>query len=487
MRALRILFTLGALLAAAPALAQNPTTNVFGLDFTANNTQGVSAATHARIRYNSGTNQFEQSLNGAAYVSLSTSTGNWTFNGNNADLTGAGAMGIGNIGPTATSIVFGPTAITWKAATAMSMSAQSATNTTSLTINPNVADGASSVAVLINNLTTFALNSGAAILQLKNNGTLLGSLMPVTNTLPSASDGLRVQGNTTAPAIELSQTGGAFLAYNTSYWAAGNGRVLGTDTVGLINLQSGNLSLTIFQGTPDTDNTRDWGLVGTRWRTLAGARMMTGVQSVGFSATPAFNCTTTNTIHFGAVTANVTGPTMVDGAAGESCTIVFLKDATTNIYTVSGWGANVQVNGGVITLPQTASSTVEVTFVWDSALATPAWVLQNPSIGTSYIAVTGGIGFQNSWVDFGGAQMTVAYTKDVFGFVHLRGTMKSGTVNTTAFTLPVGYRPSGTAGFAVPSNGAYGQVEVDSGGNVVLRIGSNVYAYLDTITFYGAQ
>jgi hypothetical protein len=55
-------------LAAAPAMAQ--TTNVFGIDFTANNGQAVSGATHARLRYNSGTGVIEVSYAGAAYTAL---------------------------------------------------------------------------------------------------------------------------------------------------------------------------------------------------------------------------------------------------------------------------------------------------------------------------------------------------------------------------------------------------------------------------------
>lgn len=49
----------------------------------------------------------------------------------------------------------------------------------------------------------------------------------------------------------------------------------------------------------------------------------------------------------------------------------------------------------------------------------------------------------NSWVDYGGAFALIAYRK-VGDIVQLRGTAKDGTLNTTAFTLPVGFRPAAT-------------------------------------------
>ena len=49
----------------------------------------------------------------------------------------------------------------------------------------------------------------------------------------------------------------------------------------------------------------------------------------------------------------------------------------------------------------------------------------------------------NSWVAYSGSNPVPAAVKDMMGFVHLRGAMKSGTYTggTTLFTLPVGMRP----------------------------------------------
>lgn len=98
-------------------------------------------------------------------------------------------------------------------------------------------------------------------------------------------------------------------------------------------------------------------------------------QSVAFSATPAFDPTAGNFIHFGAVTGNVTGPTMVSGQAGEKCTVVMVKDATAGTYTVStSWGSNVRMDSTALAFTSGSGSLIVLTFTWDDRLSTPAWV-----------------------------------------------------------------------------------------------------------------
>lgn len=50
--------------------------------------------------------------------------------------------------------------------------------------------------------------------------------------------------------------------------------------------------------------------------------------------------------------------------------------------------------------------------------------------------------FENSWVN--GSTETVAFYKDPWGVVHLKGKATGGTINTVIFTLPTGNRPSNT-------------------------------------------
>lgn len=97
---------------------------------------------------------------------------------------------------------------------------------------------------------------------------------------------------------------------------------------------------------------------------------------------------------------------------------------------------------------------------------------------------TGNAAFQNGWVNFGGSNASASYYKDPFGIVHLKGTVKSGTINTVVFTLPAGYRPQEAEIFAVSNNGAFGLVTVQPDGTVNHSGGgSNVYLTLSGITF----
>jgi hypothetical protein len=84
----------------------------------------------------------------------------------------------------------------------------------------------------------------------------------------------------------------------------------------------------------------------------------------------------------------------------------------------------------------------------------------------------------NSWVDYGGSNALLAYRK-VGDVVQLRGTGKDGTLNTTAFTLPVGYRPTASYRFGT----ADGTTTVDSSGNVAFFAGSSTIFSVDGVFF----
>jgi hypothetical protein len=61
--------------------------------------------------------------------------------------------------------------------------------------------------------------------------------------------------------------------------------------------------------------------------------------------------------------------------------------------------------------------------------------------------------------------------------------IKSGTMNTTAFTLPAGYRPGAQGIFGTNSNGGFGSVEISNAGAVTPTVGANGYVSLDTVCF----
>jgi hypothetical protein len=107
----------------------------------------------------------------------------------------------------------------------------------------------------------------------------------------------------------------------------------------------------------------------------------------------------------------------------------------------------------------------------------------DPLTPEAWIGVSGGIGFANSWVNYGPGYPSAAYCKDAGGFVHLTGLVKSGTVGATIFTLPAGYRPSNQLSFACVSNSAFGQLVINSSGTVFVYIGNNTSVSLDGVTF----
>jgi hypothetical protein len=86
--------------------------------------------------------------------------------------------------------------------------------------------------------------------------------------------------------------------------------------------------------------------------------------------------------------------------------------------------------------------------------------------------------FTNTWAAGGTAPGFILIGR----VVYLRGTMTAGTANATAFTLPVGYRPSLADWFACTSTGTTSvEVNVTAGGAVVP--GASVGVWLSNITF----
>lgn len=104
---------------------------------------------------------------------------------------------------------------------------------------------------------------------------------------------------------------------------------------------------------------------------------------------------------------------------------------------------------------------------------------RSQSSNEEYQSVT----YANSWVDYGGTHNSAGYYKDKAGNVHLQGMVKSGTIGQTIFTLPTGYRPAKTLVFTVPSNGAFGVLEVQTDGDVVATTGNNTYVSLEGVSF----
>jgi hypothetical protein len=91
--------------------------------------------------------------------------------------------------------------------------------------------------------------------------------------------------------------------------------------------------------------------------------------------------------------------------------------------------------------------------------------------------------FTNSWANIGSGSPVAQYWFDRRGNVRLQGRISAGAIGSSAFTLPVGYRPSVTMVFAVSSNGAFGEVVIQPTGVVIPNVGSNVSFNLNAISF----
>ena len=90
------------------------------------------------------------------------------------------------------------------------------------------------------------------------------------------------------------------------------------------------------------------------------------------------------------------------------------------------------------------------------------------------VGTSGEPAFAGTWANTGGAYNTLAFYKDPWNRVHIKGHISSGTLNTATFTLPIGYRPSATIELGTIANTAFARLEISSVGVVLPVSGSNV-------------
>ena len=104
-------------------------------------------------------------------------------------------------------------------------------------------------------------------------------------------------------------------------------------------------------------------------------------------------------------------------------------------------------------------------------------------IGTDWTALS----LNTGWVNFGGSYQTAEYKK-VGDLVFLRGLIArtSGTA-TLIGTLPSGYRPILNPLFIVATNTGYGEIEINSPGQISWRTGGVGYLSLDGLIFSTTQ
>jgi hypothetical protein len=92
--------------------------------------------------------------------------------------------------------------------------------------------------------------------------------------------------------------------------------------------------------------------------------------------------------------------------------------------------------------------------------------------------------FEHSWVNYGAPYSNAAFMMLPDGFVQLHGMIKSGTLSSSAFTLPPGFRPAAAHEFLVFSNGSTGRITVGSDGTVTpVSPASNLSVSLEQVRF----
>ncbi len=96
------------------------------------------------------------------------------------------------------------------------------------------------------------------------------------------------------------------------------------------------------------------------------------------------------------------------------------------------------------------------------------------------IGGSGEPGFAGAWVNYD-SRVAAFYRRGER--IYLQGVVKSGTVGSAIFTLPLGYRPAHTHIFPVVANDLFGAVHVAETGAVTHYLGSNVYVDLAPINF----
>jgi len=110
-----------------------------------------------------------------------------------------------------------------------------------------------------------------------------------------------------------------------------------------------------------------------------------------------------------------------------------------------------------------------------------------PAVADASWNVVGDAGkpaFQNSWVNYPtGGWPTAAYRIDSEGWVIMRGLLTGGLNNTTAFTLPVGYRPAFTQMIRSNAADGAGYVAITSDGRVTPFGSSLTHFSLGQISF----
>lgn len=146
----------------------------------------------------------------------------------------------------------------------------------------------------------------------------------------------------------------------------------------------------------------------------------------------------------------------IPNTTGANADIIFANACTgvNSTVTVKSRGANAGNAAGVgVTFGETRTVRHDGESVYGVAAEPGPWL---------------GVTFQNGWTNYGGAPTYVtAKFRKASDRVEVRGAVKSGTVGTVIFTLPVGFRPAEKFIALADNNGSFGRLEVGTDGTVL--------------------
>lgn len=225
---------------------------------------------------------------------------------------------------------------------------QSATNTTALTIKPDVADGASSIALVLNSATTM---SSGLIAQIQNGGTRVGA---ISKALIQPS-GMRIQGDTGNTYLELSSAS-TYLGFGSTTLQVTTGQVIANGTL----VANGS-------SVPVSDAGAALGALSTQWSAVYAYAYNTKAQSITAAASNAINPASGSFVKLNLQSAtNVTSMTISAGTDGQELVVQVIQPAAGTAATmVTSW-TNVSFAGGAGSFTPTLGKRDVYSFIYDA-------------------------------------------------------------------------------------------------------------------------
>jgi hypothetical protein len=219
--------------------------------------------------------------------------------------------------------------------------ASSSTNTTGIALAPNVADGASSVALDLNTGAALA-NSTSKFLRIRNNSTEVGSI----RLSQFAAGGIRIVGDSAA-FMELSLNGASALGYNSNFISVGTSAI----SVNGANLLS--------------DTATTLGSAATPWPSVFASKNITTPQSNTMTGTVTITPSSSFVKQTYTSATNVTALTISAGTDGQELIVELIQPGAGTAATMVTTWANVSFAGGVGAFTATLGKRDVYTFQYD--------------------------------------------------------------------------------------------------------------------------